>query len=87
MEGKIFRLPTVGGLLRERYVEARLHNDDHEHPELIEKITRLQDEMVKNRATPYFLVIDPATGKKLGVHPGPDLFGSEFFRFLQKALD
>jgi len=87
MEEKIFRLPAVGGLLKKDYVEARLHNDDHKNPELIEKITRLQDELVKNRATPYYLILEPESGKKLAVHPGPDLSGDNFLRFLQKALD
>lgn len=87
MEGKIFRLPTVGGLLREKFVEARLHNDDHKNPEVVERVTRLQDELAGNRATPYYLVIDPKTGAKLGVFPRPDLFGGEFLRFLQKFVD
>jgi hypothetical protein len=86
MENKVFRLPTVGGILREKFVEARLHNDDHANPEVMEYVKRLQDEMAKNRATPYFLVIDPNTGEHLGVFPRPDIGGSEFLKFLQKFV-
>lgn len=86
MENKIFRLPTVGGVLREEYVEARLHNDDHAHPEIIEYVKKLQDELAGSRATPYYLVIDPQTGETLGEYPGPDLFGEKFLHFLQKYV-
>ena len=86
MEGKIFRLPTVGGLLREHFVEARLHNDDHEHPEVIERVKKLQDELAGSSATPYYLILDPATRAKLGVFEGPDLGGSKFAEFLRRAL-
>jgi hypothetical protein len=86
MEAKIFRLPTVGGLLREHYVEARLHNDDSQHPESVEKVHKLQDELAGNRGTPYYLVIDPKTREQRGVFPGPDLFGDKFAEFLRKAL-
>jgi hypothetical protein len=86
MESKVFRLPTVGGILREKFVEARLHNDDHSHPEVIEYVNKLQDELAKNRATPYYLVIDPKTGQQLGVFPGPDIGGEQFLKFLQRFV-
>jgi len=86
MENKVFRLPTVGGVLREEFIEARLHNDDHAHPEVIEYVNRLQDELAKSRATPYYLVVDPKSGEKLGVFPGPDIGGEQFLRFLQKFV-
>lgn len=87
MENKVFRLPTVGGLLRERYVEARLHNDDHANPELMERVAKLQDELAQTRGVPYYLVVDPKTGKTLGRFPGPDRSGEDYFRWLQKFAE
>lgn len=86
MEVKIFHLPTVGGLLRRGYVEARLHNDDHQHPEVVERVKQLQKELAGSSATPYYLILDPATRAKLGVFEGPDLRGGDFERFLRRAL-
>lgn len=86
MENKIFRLPTVGGVLQEEFVEARLHNDDHKNPEVIEYVNKLQDELAKTRGTPYYIVVDPKTGQKLGVFPKPDLGGEQFLHFLQRFV-
>ena len=91
MEEDIFRRPAVGGILREEYVEARLHVDDFDHPEVIEATTELQDELAKSRATPNYLVIDPQTRSILEGFEGPDIpplgNGKKFAEFLQRALD
>jgi hypothetical protein len=87
MEEKIFRLPTVGGLLREHYVEARLHNDDRKTPGVMETVQQLQDELAKSRATPYYLILDPRTRRIRDRYEGPDLQGKKFAEFLQRALD
>lgn len=84
METLVFRLPTVGGLLRERYVEARLHNDDHSNPELMQRVAKLQDELARTRGVPYYLVLDAGTGATLGSFPGPDRSGEDYFRWLEK---
>jgi hypothetical protein len=90
MEVDVFHRPAVGGILREKFVEARLHIDDFAHPEVIERTTKLQDELAGARATPYYLVVDPATRKVRARFPGPDAppvgDGSKFAEFLQKAL-
>ncbi len=86
MENKIFRLPAVSGVLREGFVEARLHNDDHNNPEVMKYVNKLQDELAETRGTPYYLVIDPKTGEKLGVFPRPDLGGEQFLNFLQRFV-
>jgi len=87
MEEDIFRRPAVGGLLREHFVEARLHND-HDDARIKKAVHELQDELAKSRATPYYLVVDPKTGKIVERFEGPDLLsgGRKFAEFLQKAL-
>jgi hypothetical protein len=89
MEEQVFRLPTVGGTLRERYVEARLHADDKKTPGVMERVQKLQDELAGSRATPYYLILDPTTRESLGRFPGPDLLsgGDDFHQFLLRALD
>jgi hypothetical protein len=89
MEEDIFRRPAVGGILREKLVEARLHND-HKDEAIKDAVHKLQDEMAKSRATPHYLVIDPVTRAILGRFDGPDIpppgDGSKFAEFLNKAL-
>jgi hypothetical protein len=88
MEEDIFRRPAVGGILRERYVESRLHND-HQDERIREAVLELQDEMARSRATPYYLIVDPKTGEILERFEGPDLLsgGKKFTEFLNRPLD
>ena len=88
MEEKIFRLPAVSGLLQEHFVEARLHNDDHGHPDVMLRVQKLQDELAGTRATPHYLILEPGSRRTLDVFEGPDLFsgGAKFGEFLRKAL-
>ena len=85
METQVFRQPTVGGTLREHYVEARLHNDAPD-AEAAARVRKLQDELAGTPATPHYLILDAATRAKLGVFDGPDLGGKKFAEFLNKAL-
>lgn len=86
METKTFRIPSVEQTLRESFVEARLHNDDHANPSIMEYVQKLQDELAKSRATPFYLVLDPTSGAKLGEFPGPDRGGEQFLKFLQRFV-
>ncbi|MCY3001611.1 MAG: protein-disulfide reductase DsbD family protein [Planctomycetota bacterium] len=90
MELNIFPRPHVQDVLREHYVEARIHVDDFSTPGSIERATKLQDEIAGARATPYYLAFDPVTRKVLGRHEGPDLppigDGTKFAEFLNRAL-
>ena len=89
MEEDIFRRPAVGGVLREKFVEARLHND-HRDDEIQKAVQALQDELAGSRATPYYLVLEPQSRRILGRFPGPDIppigNGTKFLEFLNKAL-
>ena len=83
MEEKIFRLPDVGRILKESYVEARLHTDGTAH---IERIRELQAELTGSVATPIYVVQDPRSRAVLGVFEGATFDGGEFAGFLAEAL-
>ena len=83
MEEKIFRLPDVGRILKEGYVEARLHTDGTAH---IERIRELQAELTGSVATPIYVVQDPASRAVLGVFEGATFDSGEFAGFLGEAL-
>jgi hypothetical protein len=87
MEEDIFRRPAVGGLLREKFVEARLHND-HQDERIKSAVQKLQDELAGSRATPIYLIYDPRKRTILQRFEGPDLLsgGRKFAEFLNKAL-
>lgn len=84
MEQSVFRTPAVAGLLEERFVEARLHNDGKHK----EAIRQLQEEMTRSKATPIYLIVDPATGEQHGRMDGAtlDRSGDEFRDFLAAGL-
>ncbi len=90
MEKDIFHRPAVSGILEPKYVEARLHMDDFEHPDVVERTTKLQDELAGARATPNYLIVDPTTLRILGRFEGPDIppfgDGTRFAEFLRRAL-
>lgn len=57
MEEGTFFEPTVVGLLKERYIEARLHADGKRQDEVIKR----RDQMVRSVALPVYLIVDPKT--------------------------
>ena len=59
MEEGIFPDPAVAGILKEHYIEARLHTDDQSAPERSEALERLQVEMTGSVAQPTFVIVDP----------------------------
>lgn len=64
MEGVTFHDPAVAQQLKERFVESRLHMDGEEvvPPALFAKHRELQDELIANRAMPYYAIMDPRNG-------------------------
>jgi len=62
MEEKLFPRPAVAGVLKQGYIEARLHVDGG--PALQEN-KRLQAELTKSVALPFFLAYDPSERKVL----------------------
>ena len=84
MEEVIFRRPAVAGVLKEGFIEARLHTDGG--PRMTEN-RRLQDEHTGSRATPIYVIFDPKTDQKVRARAGFMLEGT-FLEFLRdKALD
>ncbi len=87
MEEQVFPSPAVAELLTNGYVEARIHTDHREHGE---QNRTLQKEMVGFVSAPYYLIVDPATGKKVaehkleGVSDGWDQIRDKFAAFLRR---
>ncbi len=83
MEESIFPAPAVAEVLREHYVEARLHMDVDE---VREKYHDLQDRLVGTLAVPVYVLLDPVTGKVLDRHYGWLPSEGGFAAFLEKPL-
>ena len=63
MEEKVFPKPAVAKELQEHFVEARLHTDA---PSPVgENNMKRELDMIGSRANPYYLIVDPKTGKSL----------------------
>ena len=62
MEEEIFPRPAVRRVLTEKFVEARLHTD---HPEHGEKWIALERGYIGYHAQAHYVLVDPATRKKL----------------------
>jgi hypothetical protein len=84
MEEKIFRLPDVFRVLKEGYVEARLHTDGSKN---IERIKEKQAELTGSVATPIYVVLEPESEKVTGLFEGATFDSKEFERFLRAALE
>jgi hypothetical protein len=85
MEEKVFHLPAVAGVLKESYIEARLHTDGEGKP-AYDQARKLQKELTQSIANPIYVVIDPPTGKAVHRFDGADPGGERFEAFLREAL-
>jgi len=83
MEEKIFRLPDVFRILKDDYVEARLHTDGTVN---IADIKAKQAELTGSVATPIYVVLEPDSEKVTGLFEGATFDGQEFAEFLRAAL-
>ena len=87
MEGGVFRKDPTRSVLREHFVEARLHMDISDP--LIERKLALQKSFVDSKALPVYIIIDPSKPTPAGTLArleGGGLSNEEFKAFLQKAL-
>lgn len=84
MEEKVFRLPAIAGVLKDAYVEARLHTDGEGKP-AFDRNRELQIELAGSKANPIYVVVDPVTGKAVHRFDGADLGGERFEGFLREA--
>ncbi|MCA8976753.1 MAG: hypothetical protein KDC98_18670 [Planctomycetes bacterium] len=68
MEGSIFPKSAVADLMKPNLVEARIHTDTMNTltEEQFAANSAARDELAGNFTMPYFVVVDPHTGDKLG---------------------
>lgn len=67
MEDSVFPSEAVAKLMKEQVVEARLHTDTQNTltAEQFAKNREVQAEIAGTKANPYFVFVDPVSGKKL----------------------
>jgi len=81
-------MPRVAELLRERFVESRMHMDypDRIPVEQYRVQRRLQAELIGSTGTPYYAILDPDDGEFLvRWHlrgPDPKQWEQDFLRIL-----
>jgi hypothetical protein len=79
MEGSVFPAPAVAAVLKDRYVEARLHTDGGPAQE---RNNQLKAELSRSAALPVYVLYDPAPPRKVAEREGYVLKGS-FVEFLE----
>lgn len=88
MENDVFLRPAVAGILKQKFVEARMHVDIQSSltaAQLADNRAR-QQEFAGTYAMPFFVIIDPKSGAKLrvtGLSGGPGNWEPLFLEFLQ----
>ena len=87
MEQKVFRRPAVAGILVKDFVEARLHTDTGDKLARAH-ILELQKELSGSVANPFYVTMDPRSGKVLGKYAGATLADdSPFVEFLTRSIE
>ncbi len=91
MENAIFLRPAVAGIMQKHFVEARHHTDTQNTltEEQFAANRKLQDELALTKANPFFVVVDPKTGNKLGTHElsgGPNAWEGHWIEFLEQMI-
>jgi len=64
-EERVFPAPESKAVLDLHFVEARLHTD-HNDAAIRERNRKLQEELAHSVATPFYLVVDPRTDRRVG---------------------
>jgi thiol:disulfide interchange protein DsbD len=92
VERGILPSEAIAPILREHFVEARLHMDNPKAmPEerwLVQQAKR-QELVDGSLTTPTYVTVDPSTGKRLVVHVlsgGPTAWEAGYLAFLQQSL-
>ena len=91
MENNIFLRPAVAEIMKKNFVEARHHTDIQNTLTEAQFAAnrKLQEEIATTKANPFFVVVDPKTGKKIGEHAlsgGPNAWEGNWIEFLQQVL-
>ena len=83
MEKKVFPDPAVAEVLKNKFIEARIHTD---HDELGEANRARQLEMTSSVAQPIYLLLDPENKEVLGRLDGATLGDTQpFIDFLESG--
>jgi len=84
MEEKVFPSPAVADVLREHFMESRLHTDGTKN---IDAILELREALTGVVTTPTYVVVEPGSGAKLATFEGggPSR-GGPFLEFLRQGL-
>ncbi len=89
MEDDVFLRPAVAGILKQGFVEVRLHVDLQKYltAERFAGNKALFKQLAVSRGMPTFVVVDPKTGDKLGeaIPDGytPSALTDNFVKFLE----
>ena len=91
MENNIFLRPAVAEIMKESFVEARHHTDIQNTLTEAQFAAnrKLQEEIAVTKANPFFVVVDPKTGKKIAEHAlsgGPNAWEGNWIEFLRQTL-
>lgn len=91
MENSIFLQPAVAELMQANFVEARHHTDTQNTltEQQLADNRRLQAELAGTITNPFYVVVDPTSGKVLGTHElsgGPGAWEGGWIDFLQRML-
>jgi hypothetical protein len=86
MEKSLMPKPAVAGILNKHFIESRLHTD---HPDEVtrERNKELQKELQGDPSLPYYMLIDPESGKVYGTFGGMALQIDSFIEFLEDAVE
>lgn len=91
MENIIFRKPAVAGVMKAHFVESRHHTDTQNTltEAQFAKNHELQDRLAGTKANPFFVVVEPKSGKVLGTHSlsgGPSAWEGNWLAFLNQMI-
>ena len=85
MENKVFTAPAVAGVLKEGFIEARLHVDaDEERVPKIARNLQLQRDVARTPALPVYVILQPATEVELARQEANSTQAA-FLAFLRKG--
>jgi hypothetical protein len=82
MEGSVFPDPAVAVVLREHYIEARLHTD---RPGKDDGRRQQQIDLTNDYSNPVYVLFDPVTSKVLSKRAGY-IFAKDFVEYLKGPL-
>jgi len=89
MEGSVFPKAAVAALMKANFVESRMHTDTQNtlSDEQFAANQAARDELAGNITMPYFVVVDPKSGNRLGefeLSGGAQMWEGRWVGFLEQ---